>query len=397
LTKDVILLSTADWDNPFWTNKQHMAVNFADEGFRVLYIESVGLRKPTAKKKDFRRIINRLRKGLRGLHEVRESIWVCSPIVIPLHGNPIIRFFNRFLLLKMIQHSCNRLRFKAPMFWTYNPLSLDIAKKIQASLTVYHCVDDLSSAPGMPSNTIRSEEEKLVQYADLVFTTSPRLQDRCSASKPEDTYFFPNVVDFDHFSKAATSRAIPDDLLKIPKPRIGFIGAISYYKVDFDLIAFVARSKPEWHWVMIGEIGEGQPETTVEKLNMKNIHFLGPKEYALLPDYLRGFDIAAIPSPVNDYTASMFPMKFFEYLSAGKPVVSTNLPALQSYGEMCRLVGSPEEFISAVDAILAGNAPHSATGMAFAKKHTWQWRLGEMLSLLEQRWTSKYPDPAGRI
>jgi glycosyltransferase involved in cell wall biosynthesis len=253
-------------------------------------------------------------------------------------------------------------------------------------MLIYHCVDDLSSAPGMPSDVIKKAEQKLVQVADIIFTTSPKLYKSCSMLNPENTYYFPNVVDFDHFFKAKQNGPIPEDIIKIPRPRIGFIGAISSYKVDFELISYVAKQRPSWHWVLIGEVGEGQPDTSIEKLKMPNIHLLGPKPYKILPDYLRGIDIATIPACINDYTFSMFPMKFFEYLAAGKPVVATNLPALQNYAEACFLVDSPEKFILAIEDILDGKLPDETLCLNLARKHTWEWRTNEMLKLILSKW-----------
>ena len=89
--RDVLILSTADWDNPSWTNKQHMAVQFAQHGWRVLYVDSLGLRRPVLKKKDFLRIGKRLINGLKEAHEVRSSIWRISPLVLPFqkHAQPL--------------------------------------------------------------------------------------------------------------------------------------------------------------------------------------------------------------------------------------------------------------------------------------------------------------------
>jgi glycosyltransferase involved in cell wall biosynthesis len=388
VTRDIILFSTADWDNPFWTNKQHMAAHLALEGYRVLYVESVGLRRPTAGRSDFRRVLRRLKKSLGGLRKVRENIWVYSPIAIPFHGSAAARNINRTILVNTIKFHSRSIGFKEPVFFTYNPMSLDIAQRLGPSMVVYHCVDDLSATPGTPTDAIRSEEARLIKGADLVFTTSPKLQEACSGMKPEDTHFFPNVVDFDLFSMALEPGKLPDDISKIPGPRIGFVGAVSDYKVDFDLVSEVARKRSDWHWVFIGEVGEGQPGTSVDKLKLPNIHLLGPRRYEDLPDYLRGIDVAAIPSPLTDYTASMFPMKFFEYLAAGRSVVATDLPSLNPYAEACTLVDSPEGFISAVEDILkgSGDVPDVSVGIELAKRHTWKWRLGEMLRIMSEKW-----------
>jgi len=389
MSKDIIIISTADWSNPFWTNKQHMATMFAKRGFRVLFVESLGLRRPTANKRDFRRILNRFIKGIKGIQMVRENIWVFSPLIIPYHQFPLIRSINRKILSKMIRYYLSCLNFTNPIFWTYNPLIMENLQALNISLKVYHCVDDLTSTPGISSNILDSAERQCITSSDLIFTTSRKLEERCVKLNPKNTYYFPNVVDYDHFNMAITKGPIPDDLSKIPAPRIGFIGALSEYKVDFDLIYEIAVKKPEWHWVLIGEIGEGQPGTKVVKLKLPNIHFLGPREYQTLPAYLRGIDVATLPSSLNPYTASMFPMKFFEYLAAGKSVVATDLPALREFSKAYMVAKSPGEFISAIENCLIEKGPDRVFGMNLAKNYTWNSRMDKMIEALIEKWAEK--------
>ena len=133
-----------------------------------------------------------------------------------------------------------------------------------------------------------------------------------------NTHYFSNVADYAHFARARESMTdLPGDLAALPTPRIGFIGAISGYKLDFPLLRKIAMAHPEWSVILIGKVGEGDPWTDVADLrSIPNIHFFGPRPYALLPGYLKGFDVAILPSAINEYTAGMFPMKFFEYLAA---------------------------------------------------------------------------------
>ena len=144
---DITLFSTADWDNPFWTNKQHVAKALAEQGYRILYIESVGLRAPTATASDFGRIISRLKKALRAPRKVLSDensggvVWVLSPLVIPLQRFAVIRMLNGYLLRTSFSMARNWLKLKPDWLWTYNPLTTNLLNIKIYSKTIYHCVD----------------------------------------------------------------------------------------------------------------------------------------------------------------------------------------------------------------------------------------------------------------
>lgn len=381
--RDVVLLSTADWDNPFWTNKQHVAAELAQRGFRVLYVESLGLRQPTFKSRDLRRIVRRLWRAARLARQVRDNLWVWSPLVLPAHGQPWARRLNRFLLNAGISLCTRWLGLRPDILWTYNPLTTDVLSHSQFRTIVYHCVDDVKAAPGMPKEAIERAEATLVSHAHVVFATSPKLAEahrRLNAN----THYLPNVADFEHFARARDpATRIPDDLAQIPAPRIGFVGAISSYKLNFELLRNLAKSHPEWSVVLIGQVGEGDPWTDVSSLlDLPNLHFMGARPYSMLPAYLKGFQVGILPSSLNDYTAAMFPMKFFEYLAAGLPVVSVNLPALRDHSDVATLAHTPEAFIKAIEHELTTGGPPLETRLARANEHTYVSRMNVMLETL---------------
>lgn len=355
--RDVVLLATADWDHPFWTNKQHVALTLAELGHRVLYVESVGLRAPRLEGQDVFRIWRRLRRGLRPPRQVAPQLWVWSPLLIPAAHTGWRRRLNQLLFSSGLWLWRSWLGLRADLFWTYNPLTgllLNLPLKDYRQ-SVYHCVDDLAAQPCMPSALIAAEEEKLCRLSDQIFVTSPELLRTRSAYNYSIRYHS-NVADVSHFAAARNQLGIiPGDLAQLPRgPRLGFIGAISRYKLDLDLVATLAAHRPDCQIVLIGRVGEGDPGTALESLmHYANVHHLGPKPYAQLPDYLRGFDAALLPCPLNDYTRSMFPMKFFEYLAAGVPVVATDLPALYEYRDLAQLCVTSHDFLEAIDDLLS--------------------------------------------
>lgn len=382
--RDIILLSTADWDNPFWTNKQHVAVELAKRGYRVFYIDSLGLRRPSASGQDINRIFKRLSRMFKGPRRVRDNVWVWSPFVIPFQGYSFVRSLNRFLLSATLRLYMRRMGLSDEILWTYNPLTVNLLPLKGFKKVIYHCVDEIKAQPGMPADILERAEAELIKRADLIFTTSKKLTETRRVLN-QNTHYFSNVADFDHFSKARDAATIvPDDLMNIPTPRIGFIGAISGYKVDFDLLRFIADKRPDWSVILIGKVGEGDPWTDTSLFEgLKNIFFMGSRAYSELPAYLKGIDVAILPNKLNDYTESMFPMKFFEYLASGKPVVSVDLPALHDFRNVVYLARSPQDFVTGIDEALKENISPIEERLSVAKENTYEIRMDKMLKLVE--------------
>ena len=374
--RDVIIFSTADWDNPFWTNKQHMAVQFARNGYRVLYVDSLGLRQPGLNKKDIARIVRRLKKSIPWPRKVQDNIWRASPLVLPWHGSSIIRYINKWLLRLTMRWHMRVLGMHRPLIWTYNPIIADLCKSLPHSKIVYHCVDDLRAAPHVDGTAIEQSERETAAITDLCFVTAPKLEERMS-SMFKRVVHEPNVCDFAHFSSARKPQPEPEELKAIPRPRLLFVGALSEYKVDFSLMEKVAKDLPDVHWILIGESGEGQPGSR-RPPELGNIHFLGPKNYADLPHFMAHVDAAVLPAPINDYTSAMFPMKFFEYLASGLPVITTAIPALKPFADLCFLVRNADEFEAAVINVLAGDRRDAEKIEAACRYHSWEERFRRM-------------------
>lgn len=383
---DILLLSTADWDHPFWTNKQHVAVELARRGRRVLYVDSLGLRAPTLGRRDLGRLLRRLRLAMRPPRQVRPGLWVWSPLRLPGQRWRGVRRVNRTLLRIGLWLAGRRIGVRPSLLWTYSPLACDLFDSDRFDRVLYHAVDDISAQPGMPSELIRRAEERLARRADLVFATAPRLRDRLQAAGARRCVFLPNVADADHFGQALAPDARPPaDIAALPRPRIGFVGAVSGYKLDLALLAAVARLRPRYAFVLIGQVGEGEPGADVSVLRgVANLHLVGPRPYAELPACLAGVDVAMLPAAQNDYTDCMFPMKVFEYLAAGRPLVTTPLPALKDYEHLALVAPrEPAAFAAALDRALAGDGPGLEVRLQAARDHTYARRTAEMLAALE--------------
>jgi glycosyltransferase involved in cell wall biosynthesis len=387
---DITLIATADWDHALWTNKQHVACNLAELGHRVLYVDSLGLRPPRQGPRgpeaaraasDRGRIWRRLRNGLRPPRQVRPGLWVWSPLVLPgAQGGAALRC-NRLMLGLGLALWRQLLGLRPDWLWTYNPMTLAVLEPRPWRRLIYHCVDAIDAQPGMPSGAIGDWEQRLCRRADVVFVTSPALQRRLGSLNPR-THFYPNVADGAHFGQALEpALPLPADLAAIPRPRLGFVGAISAYKLDLALLEQLARTHANWSLVLIGPVGEGDPDTDVTALTaLANVHLLGPRPYAALPACLKGFDLGLLPLRFNAYTQAMFPMKFFEYLAAGLPVVASAIDALQPFADLALLCDpTPEAFAAAITVALADQGPSRERRLAGAAAHTYRGRTEAML------------------
>lgn len=380
--KDIVLLSTADWDYPFWTNKQHTANTLATLGFRVLYIDSLGSRDiKITQSTDLKRIFSRLRRCFSAPKQINAQLWVWSPCILPINQSRLRHRINQFLFQSMLNFWLKKLGFSSqPICWTYNPLTLLYIKPHHFSKLIYHCVDNIAEQPNALSTLIRSEEKKLFRVANSIFVTSRALE-IAAKQYSDQVHYFPNVVDFIHFNQACHDIAIPDELTQLPGKKIGFIGAISAYKINFTLLYEVISQNPTLTFVMIGKVGEGDPETSIAHFkSLKNIHFLGPKPYQSLPHYLKGLDACIIPANKNEYTKAMFPMKFFEYLAAAKPIVATSLDAISEYEAYYFKADNADQFTYQINQALQTNDEAiKQARIALAKKNTYLTRTMHML------------------
>jgi glycosyltransferase involved in cell wall biosynthesis len=385
--RDCVLFSTADWDEPYWTNKQHTASILASRGWRVLYVESVGFRSPKAGSgRDWSRLWRRLWRGVQSLvvgpPRRARNIWVLSPLMVPAkHHWPIVRALNQALLRWSVARFARTRRLADPVVWTYHPYMLGAISTLRRGPLVYHCVDDIAAIPGVDVEAFNEAQTKLLANCDAVFTTAMSLKQQCLPYNA-NTHYFGNVVDAEHFSKAMELGPLPAELTAIPEPRLVYHGVLSDFKMDFPLILRAAQARPHWHWVIIGEQREGQRSEQLTQLaRMPNVHLLGYRSYQSLPQFLRGMNVGVLPTLLNDYTRSMFPMKFYEYLAAGLPVVSTPLDFAKEPRAGLEVGGDADAFVAAVERQLQRGRLTADEAREAVGDNTWERRLDKMLRI----------------
>ncbi|RYD96493.1 MAG: glycosyltransferase family 1 protein [Sphingobacteriales bacterium] len=238
--------------------------------------------------------------------------------------------------------------------WYYTPMAYAFTRHLSPALVIYDCMDELSAFLFSPPDLL-ANEAALLQAADLVFTGGYSLYEAKKDKHPA-VYCMPSSIDKAHFAKARAIGQEPADQVGIPVPRIGFFGVIDE-RFDSRLIREAAARKPEWHFVIIGPVVKINPDDLPRR---SNIHYLGSKSYEELPSYIRSWQIAMLPFAINEATRFISPTKTPEYLSAGKPVLSTPVKdVVRTYGEngLAAIVANTDEFIAEGEKCLQQNDP----------------------------------------
>jgi glycosyltransferase involved in cell wall biosynthesis len=373
-----ILCFSHDWSGDPLSKTHVMRILARDN--RVLWVNSIGYRAPTASKADVSRAFNKLMMAATPVREVEKNIFVLNPLAIPAYGTRRLRELNRYLLRFQVKRAMHRLGFKRPLNWIFNPAAAVIAGTLCEEKVIYYCVDEYTAFSGVSSGSLAELEEGLLRRADLVIVSADMLYQSKSQFNPR-TVMVRHGVDYTHFRRALDAETIvPEEITRLPRPVIGFHGLIADW-VDLDLMALVAKHFAHGSIVMIGKT---TTDTSALK-NLPNVHLLGRKPYADLPAYCKGFDVALNPFRISELTLNANPLKVREYLAAGLQVVSTAIPEVEVLGQ-CRIGRSSEEFIREIAATLADPGPTLARSEAI-RAESWEARVDEIrghLAALDQ-------------
>jgi len=334
-----------DWDgDPL--SKKHIMQRFATRN-RILWVNSVGIRRPEASVSDFKRVIKKLREFTKGSKKVDDSIHVFSPLAFPFHGSAAGRWVNRQALRWSLRRECRQLGFRDPITWVFIPASGDVAGSLGERMLVYHCVDEYSEFTGADKAGLLAMEQRLMEKSHCVIVSSDLLL-RNKQPYNRNTFLVTHGVDVAHFRKACLPQtAIPEDIRSVKKPIVGFFGLIADW-VDLELIRFLATAKPEWSFVLIGKI-----VTSVKAVEgLSNVHLLGPKPYASLPGYAKAFDVAILPFVMNELTLAANPLKLREYAAAGLPIVSSAIPEAERLRHVLHPARDHAHFLQLIEKII---------------------------------------------
>lgn len=378
-----ILCFSHDWSgDPL--SKTHLMRILAREN-RILWVNAIANRMPTAAKKDMARIFRKLAAFAEPVKEVEPNIFVLNPLAIPAYGNAAIRGFNQRFLRSQVLRAMRRLGFRRPINMVFNPAAGLLAGKLGEDTTVYYCVDEYTAFTGVSSG-LKEIEDSLFRTADLVVVSAEKLLESKKALNV-NTHLIRHGTDWKHFRGAIEpDTKIPAEIADLPRPIIGFHGLLADW-VDYDLIRKTAERYTSGSIVLIGKIAVDADEKIKVLGGAANIHLLGRKPYTDLPAYCKGFDVAINPFVINELTLAANPLKVREYLAAGLMVVSTDIPEVRIL-ENCLVAASHADFLEKIETALS--SARSRAEISDSVRHeSWEAKIEELRGLIERTETKK--------
>jgi len=373
--RDIVCFSH-DWTgDPL--SKTHLMRVLAKEN-RILWVNSLPNRMPTASSKDISRLFKKLKSFTEPVREVERNIYVLNPLVIPAYGSEAVVSLNQRTLVGQIKKAMRRLGFSNVLNMVFNPAAGMIAGRLGESELIYYCVDEYTAFTGA-SNGLRAIEDDLFRRADLVVVSAERLFELKKHLNP-NTHIIRHGTDWRHFRTALDdATVVPSEIADLPRPIIGFHGLLADW-VDYDLIKKLAEHFSHGSIVLIGKIAVDAEQKVKILDGVPNIHFLGRKPYAELPAYCKGFDVAINPFQINELTLAANPLKVREYLAAGLPVVSTDIPEVRVLNDV-RIGVDSDDFIKQIEASFADTKRRKDVSGA-VRHESWDAKVEELRTLL---------------
>jgi len=326
-----------------WQRPQHLLSGLAKRGYTVLYVsKDFHYKKSTQEER--KEIINLIQ--MKKLDTNIYKIYLNSMKPLNIYKDELDEH-NTHWFMQQLVYILDFFKNNEIIYFVQSPNWLNLVKKLvnkRKGKIVFDCMDEHSGFSNVDKMIIEHEHE-LLKVADIVLSSSNKLFEKNKIVN-QNTIMIKNGTEFEFFATKQTT----DELdAYTNKPIIGYYGAIADW-FDMELIEYCAQERPEYNFVLIGSTFS----CDIEKAKtMKNVFFLGEKAYPDLPKYLYKFDVCTIPFKIIPLIEATNPVKFYEYISAGKPVVATPLPELEEFRDICYIANTKEEFLKMLDIAIA--------------------------------------------
>lgn len=382
--RSILCFASGPWDS-MWRNRHQIMARLAKKN-KVLYVEpqTQGIRQALCALKKSKNNENLQNESLR---HIDSGLWVYRYPRWTFRSNRfILNLLGVMLHVFAISRVVRKLKMKSPIIWVVEPRFGDMIKYLDKSLICYHVVDNYAASPYYPE-TIRKELEKtdkiMLSIANLVIVTSPFLFNEKSKHH-NNVHLVRNAVDYELFAPNQNLNGIPKDMEHIPKPIVGYVGVVNK-KLDLAMIDSVARKRPQWSFVFIGDYYDPSLPEDYSFINnhSSNVFLLGRRDVKEVPRYIHACDVCMLPYCRNDYTKAIDSLKLYEYFACEKPVVATDIPAIQEYKQLVYVANDADDFITKLESALTCFASEQREAQrAIAMQNTWDKRVEQISTIL---------------
>ncbi len=392
--RDFIIVGQQPWDNPIGSNCIDIAEEISRKN-RVLYINPPVDRITLLRKRESEKyILNRRQDILKGkrpqLEKVGEQLWVFTPtnVIESLNMLPdgfiydVLNKRNNRLYANDIKKAIRELDFSDYILFNDGDMfrSFYLKDFLKPQVSIYYTRDFFLAVDYWKKHGLRLEPA-LMSKSDLVVSNSIYLNNLAKKYN-SNSHYIGQGCDFSLFDPSDT-KAVPAELDSIPKPRIGYIGALLNLRLDIQLLEQIAEKRKDWQMILIGPEDEHFKASKLH--NMDNVHFLGSKPMETLGQYLKGFDVALNPQKFNEVTIGNYPRKIDEYLAMGTPTVATKTETMEAFEEYVYLGRGLEDYLRLIEEALQNDSPeYRKNRREFALQHTWENSVNALYEAIQQ-------------
>ncbi len=371
MTADLVFISLEDWDD-VWRRNQFFCAELARRhpDRQILF---VGLARNLTAAVRTRTVGDLLREP--ATHRVLANVTATRPLKVLPESLAVGRAVNDAVFRRHVRRAMRSLGLRRPVLWINAHSAVHLVGRLGEAGVVYDVTDDWSSydQPEAGRQRTIAQDAALCRRADATIVCSQRLREM-KAGLARSLHLIPNGVDADHYLAVDGPPAVA-----WPRPVLGYTGTIHGDRVDVELVRAVADRWPGT-LVLIGPDLLRPAER--DRLAVANVKRVGPVAYADVPRYMAGFDACMVPHRVTRFTESLNPIKLWEYLAAGKPIVSTPVAGFRDFPDLVRLADTAERFLAAAGAAVAGDGLRDAR-RAVARQHSWAGRVDEVEAVLD--------------
>ncbi len=390
----IVYFGPGEWEG-LWRNRHHLMSIFAKYN-KVLYVEKRYSTRGSIKALHRRRI-GKFNLVFPHIRHIKDNLFVLHyPMWAPSSRYSFVNGITRAIRRKVLQSALQRLGMHKPIVWFSLPDLVDLFNEISfpIELSIYHVVDEYSAYPNPNSTSelrlrIKQLEERMLSLVDTVIVVSSQLYESKSPFNP-NTYLVQNGVDYKAYDKALSDSYIPEELKSIKPPRLGYIGLIGD-KLDLHMLRDLAKQNPEWSLVFLGEERVVKQVTYWQELkSLPNVHYLGLVDFPKVPYYLKGFNVGLMPYLQSKQAENISPLKLYDYLAAGLPIASIDIPSSREFHRIIHIAKRPEQFAEAVKAALCDNTPERyIERRKVAMQHTWEERAKQISNIIASQLEKK--------